>query len=102
MEDQDRADSAADRRVKLGSLGLWALGLAVVLIRGLDPFWYLFLTAYVLGILYALHLRQIDDPEGRTAMGWALLIPPLAWWTFVLHWLEHREPSPPEQVPPAS
>ena len=83
-------DEEGDRTARLAMVAGWALGLAIVLLRGLDLFWYLFLSAYVVGLLYARHLRTIGDPEGRTAMGWALLIPPLAWWTFLLHWLEHR------------
>ena len=90
-----------DRRVRLGSLALWIVGLGVVLVRGLDLFWYVFLSAYVLGILYALHLCEVEDPEGETAIWWALLVPPLAWWTFLLHWLEHRHAPPPDDLPPA-
>ena len=91
---QAAADAITNRNVRIVALAAWALGLAAVLIRGLDLFMYAFLTAYVLGILYALHLRQVDDPEGRTAIWWALIVPPLAWWTFLLHWLEHRGTPP--------
>jgi hypothetical protein len=91
---QAAADAITDRNVRLVGLAVWAVGLAAVLVRGLDLFMYAFLTAYVLGILYALHLRQVDDPEGVTAIWWALIVPPLAWWTFLLHWLEHRGTSP--------
>ena len=83
-------DATTDRNVRLVALAVWVIGLAAVLVRGLDLFMYAFLTAYVLGIVYALHLRQVEDPEGPTAIWWALIVPPLAWWTFLLHWLEHR------------
>ena len=100
MEEERPAEPRVDRRVRLASLGLWAIGLVVVLVRGLDLVLYAFVTAYVLGILYALYLRDIDDPEGGTAIWWALIVPPLAWWTFVLHWLEHRHPPAPDTVTP--
>ena len=94
-------DATTDRTVRIIALVVWGIGLAAVLIRGLDLFMYAFLTAYVLGIAYATHLRQVDDPEGPNAIWWALIVPPLAWWTFLLHWLEHRgaPPTTPAEEP---
>jgi hypothetical protein len=103
-DDVPRLEPMDDRNVRIVLVAMWAVGLAIVLLRGLDLVAYLFLTAYVLGLLYALHLRAIGDPEGQTAIWWALIIPPLAWWTFLLHWLEHRaarnNPDEPTVHPP--
>lgn len=88
--DQQPADEAFERQFGLLVGIVWVAALAVVVLRGMDLLPFLLLSAYALGILYALRLRRTGDREGDTALWWAILVPPLAWWTFALRWFERR------------
>jgi hypothetical protein len=90
MADPPDADREFERRFPQLLVVVWAAGLGIMVMRGRDLPLYLLLSVYAAGILYALHLRRTGDPEGDGAIWWAALVPPLAWWMFVVGWLERR------------
>lgn len=51
---------------------------------------FLFLNLYVVGILYALNLNVQQDRYATPALLLAILLPPVAWLLFGMHFLGRR------------
>jgi hypothetical protein len=52
-----------------------------------------FLTAYCLGIAYAVVMWNRGDRDGSTAILLSVLLPPVAWVLLAIHWVDHhRDP----------